>query len=85
MDRSRGAADRRRAGGDTVQQNIPPTVASDAPVLYQLARHLVPLLAAAGQRIVLADPPSASGAYAVMTASAREQRLNFFAGAYGST
>ena len=61
MDRSRGAAYHPRAGGDTVQQNILPTVATDAPVLDQLARNLVPPLAAAGQQS-LADPPSASGA-----------------------
>jgi hypothetical protein len=46
------AAIYRRAGGDTVQQNILPTVLADAPVLDHLARNLVPPLAAAGQRRV---------------------------------
>jgi hypothetical protein len=39
-------------GGDTVKQNILPTGAAGAPVLDQLARNLVPPLAAAGQRRV---------------------------------
>jgi hypothetical protein len=56
MDRSRDAAHHRRAGGDTVQQNILPTVAKDAPVLNQLVRNLVPPLAAAGQRRVSPIP-----------------------------
>ena len=42
MDPSRDAAHHRRAGGDTVQQNILPTGAADAPVLDQLARNLAP-------------------------------------------
>ncbi len=84
MDRSRDAAYHPRAGGDTVQQNILPTVATDAPVLDQLARNLVPPLAAAGQQ-------SRRSAERIWRLSRHdpfrrgEQRLNFFAGAYGSS
>ncbi len=49
-------------------ENVLPTVAADAPVLDQLVRNLVPPMAAAGGRRILANPPSASGVYAVMNA-----------------
>ena len=81
MDRSREVAHHRRAGGDTVQQNILPTVSADAPVLDQLARNLVLPLAAAGQRRV---SPSAECIWRLCRHDyfrRGEQRVNFFGGA----